>query len=130
MTAQANRQGRPWQRKDGRWATRAYVDGKPRTVYGKTEDEALAKQHEIEAGQAPPPPNPYLDADLRNARPPKPVRFTLDLDQDRHAFLKRFALECGAGVGGAQVLRALLDELAEGSNLPVRVRARIWAGKR
>lgn len=64
---------------------------------------------------------------LQPPRPEKPVRFTLDLDQERHAFLKRFALECGAGVGGAQVLRALLDELREGANLPVRVRARIWA---
>jgi hypothetical protein len=63
-------------------------------------------------------------------RPEKPVRFTLDLDQDRHAFLKAFALECGAGVGGAQVLRALLDELREGPNLTARVQARIWAGKR
>jgi hypothetical protein len=63
-------------------------------------------------------------------RPEKPVRFTLDLDQDRHAFLKQFALECGAGVGGAQVMRALLDELREGANLPMRVRARIWAEKR
>jgi hypothetical protein len=63
-------------------------------------------------------------------RPEKPVRFTLDLDQDRHAFLKSFALECGAGVGGAQVLRALLDELREGSNLPVRVKARIWAASK
>lgn len=87
---------------------------------------------QAEAGQAT-PPNPYLEADLRNAppdRPPKPVRFTLDLDQDRHAFLKGFALECGAGVGGAQVLRALLDELAEGPNLAARVKARIWAAKR
>jgi hypothetical protein len=70
------------------------------------------------ARPSPPPPPP---------RPEKPVRFTLDLDQDRHAFLKTFALECGPGVGGAQVLRALLDELREGSNLPVRVKARIWA---
>ena len=63
-------------------------------------------------------------------RPEKPVRFTLDLDQERHAFLKAFALECGAGVGGAQVMRALLDELQEGSNLPMRVKARIWAANK
>lgn len=66
---------------------------------------------------------------LKPSRPEKPVRFTLDLDQERHAFLKSFALECGAGVGGAQVMRALLDELREGANLPMRVRARIWAAK-
>ena len=45
----------------------------------------------------------------------KPVRFTLDLDQEQH---------------GAQVFRALLDELQEGLNLAARVRARIWAAKR
>jgi len=73
------------------------------------------------SGEASPP---------RRPRPEKPVRFTLDLDQERHAFLKQFALECGAGVGGSQVLRALIDELREGSNLPVRVRARIWGAKR
>jgi hypothetical protein len=124
-TRQANRAGRPWQRRDGRWAARAYPqDGsKPKMVYGLTEDEVLAKQAEAEAQIS------TAGGDLPS-RPPKPVRFTLDLDQDRHAFLKRFALECGAGTGGAQVMRALLDELAEGANLPMRVRARIQAGKR
>ena len=63
-------------------------------------------------------------------RPAKPVRFTLDLDQERHTFLKQFAIECGAGVGGAQVMRALLDELREGSNLPMRVKARIRSAGR
>jgi hypothetical protein len=63
-------------------------------------------------------------------RPEKPVRFTLDLDQAHHTFLKGFAVECGAGTGGAQVLRALLDELQEGPNLSARVKARIWAAKR
>lgn len=63
-------------------------------------------------------------------RPEKPVRFTLDLDPERHTFLKAFALECGPGVGGAQVMRALLDELREGSNLPIRVKARIWAANK
>lgn len=67
---------------------------------------------------------------LQPPRPGKPVRFTLDLDPERHAFLKTFALECGAGVGGAQVMRALLDELREGSNLPMRVKARIAAANR
>jgi len=104
------------------------VDGLRRgagTARSETDREAAA-------GQAT-PPNPYLEADLRNVppdRPPKPVRFTLDLDQERHAFLKSFALECGAGIGGAQVMRALLDELRDGANLPMRVRARIWAEKR
>jgi hypothetical protein len=74
---------------------------------------------------APPAPSPAAPP-----RPEKPVRFTLDLDQAHHAFLKGFALKCGAGVGGAQVLRALLDELQEDPNLTARVKARIWATKR
>lgn len=88
----------------------------------------------VGANQAEPAPQPETAnrahvGDLP-PRPEKPVRFTLDLDQERHTFLKAFALECGAGVGGAQVMRALLDELREGANLPVQVRARIWADKR
>lgn len=82
-----------------------------------------APERPVNPPQAPPAAAPP-------PRPEKPVRFTLDLDQDRHAFLKTFALECGAGVGGAQVLRALLDELREGANLPTRVKARIWAANK
>jgi uncharacterized protein (UPF0147 family) len=67
---------------------------------------------------------------LKPSRPPKDVRFTLDLTEERHAFLKRFAEESGAGVRASQVMRALLDELAEGPNLAGRVRSRIWAAKR
>jgi hypothetical protein len=129
VTTQANRQGRPWQRKDGRWATRAYVDGKPRTVYGTTEDEVLARQHEVETGQAPPPPDPYLGADQRNlpARPPKPVRVTIDLDQDRYRTLQAFR---GTQITAAAVFRAFLDELDESNELAKRISDRIWAAKR
>lgn len=63
-------------------------------------------------------------------RPAKPIRFTLDLDEAHHTFLKGFALECGPGVGGAQVLRALLDELQEGPNLAARIKARIWEARK
>lgn len=58
-------------------------------------------------------------------RPEKPVRFTLDLDQTHHTFLKSFAVECGPGIGGAQVLRALLDELQADPELAARVRSRV-----
>ena len=91
------------------------------TVPQVPEDDSIGQQEDVGRLAAPAGPPP---------RPEKPVRFTLDLDQDRHAFLKAFALECGPGVGGAQVMRALLDELREGANLPMRVKARIWAEKR
>lgn len=72
---------------------------------------------------------PEFDSE-RPPRPEKPVRFTLDLDQERHAFLKTFALECGAGTGGAAVMRALLDELRDSTTLGMKVRARLRAGER
>jgi hypothetical protein len=51
--------------------------------------------------------------------PEKPVRFTLGLEPERHAFLKGFAGQ--AGVGSAQVLRALLGELRADPDLATRV---------
>jgi len=91
----------------------------------------VGMQKGLDAAQAepaaPPTPNPYLEADRRNARPPKPIRVTLDLDETRHAFLKEFS---GAGISSAQVLRALLDELQANSDLQANIRARIWAAKR
>jgi hypothetical protein len=79
---------------------------------------------------APAAPVPATAPAGPHPRPEKPVRFTLDLAEDRHAFLKRFAEESGAGVRASQVMRALLDELAEGPNLAAKVRSRIWAAKR
>lgn len=88
----------------------------------------------LEAAQAEPsaPAGPpvALPAAERLPRPPKDVRFTLDLTEDRHAFLKRFAEESGAGVRASQVMRALLDELADSPDLAKRVRVRIQAAKR
>ena len=47
--ARANREGKPWQRKDGRWTVRVYppedsIDRKPLQVYGKTRRDVLAKR--------------------------------------------------------------------------------------
>jgi hypothetical protein len=67
------------------------------------------------------------DMDKRDwERPPKPekTRFTLDLDRDRHHFLKQHAVSLEADA--SQVLRALLDELREDPALAARVRDRIW----
>jgi uncharacterized protein (UPF0147 family) len=69
-------------------------------------------------------------APARVPRPEKPVRFTLDLSEDAHAALKRFTEESGAGVRASQVMRALLDELAEDPGLSARVRSRIRDAKR
>ena len=66
------------------------------------------------------------DLPPRRPRPAKPekIRFTLDLDQARHSFLKQFALHRDANA--SEVVRALLDELQEDPDLAIRVRARIW----
>lgn len=61
---------------------------------------------------------------LAPARPPKPIRTTLDLDDHRHSVLK----DSGATI--AQILRALIDEYEADPELAARVRARIWAEKR
>lgn len=62
---------------------------------------------------------------LRRPRPEKPVRFTLDLDRDHHRFLKTYAAEIEAK-GASEVMRALLDELRDDTELAARVRARVW----
>jgi hypothetical protein len=58
-------------------------------------------------------------------RPEKPVRFTLDLDREHHRFLKTYTTEIEAR-GAAEVMRALLDELRDDTELAARVRARVW----
>jgi hypothetical protein len=76
------------------------------------------------AGGAVPPP-----------RPEKPIRFTLDLDRGRHQYLKNFTFELsavlgpGRAIGGAEVLRALIDELQSDAALAQRVQWRIWKGR-
>lgn len=51
--ARANREGKPWQRTDGRWVARVYpppetLERKPRYVYGKTRKEAAEKRAALE----------------------------------------------------------------------------------
>ena len=57
-------------------------------------------------------------------RPPKPVRFTLDLNREQHHFLKRFALDSDADASA--VVRALLTRLQDDPELARQVQASIW----
>jgi hypothetical protein len=61
---------------------------------------------------------------LQRPRREKPVRFTLDLDRDRHQFLKQYAT--GIEADASEVVRALLDQLRADDVLADRVRARVW----
>jgi hypothetical protein len=63
----------------------------------------------------------------RAPRPEKPIRFTLDLDRDRHRYLKEYALQIDAKA--SEIIRELLDEMHDNDDLRARVRARIWQGR-
>lgn len=51
--ARPNREGKPWQRKDGRWVARVWppegIDRKPQYVYGRTKTEVNRKREEAKA---------------------------------------------------------------------------------
>jgi hypothetical protein len=65
-----------------------------------------------------------LTGQSQRPRPEKPVRFTLDLDRAHHQFLKDQAVKLESGA--SKVMRALLDELRDDSDLQNRVRTRVW----
>lgn len=56
-------------------------------------------------------------------RPEKPVRITVDLDADRHRFLRRYAAD--EGVRGTEVVRGLLALLEEDRELADRLSERL-----
>jgi hypothetical protein len=58
-------------------------------------------------------------------RPPKPIRYTLDLAPDDHRFLKRFAVD--AEVNASVIVRALLGQLRSDPDLAARVRSAAWS---
>ena len=74
--------------------------------------ESSSEAHKPRRRRGPPP------------RPPKPIRFTLDLNRQQHGYLKEFAL--AAEVDAARVMRALLDELRSDKDLAHRIRERAW----
>lgn len=86
---------------------------------------------EPEPGPSPASPGPAADVPAPPAlprsrpRPPKPVRYTLDLAPDDHLFLKRFAVD--AGVNASVIVRALLGQLRGDPDLAARVRATAWS---
>lgn len=78
----------------------------------------------VEAGGPPQPATEKPEmGETPYPRPPKPIRFTLDLDRAQHRFLKMFALD--ADVGASQIMRALLDELRDNPTVAARVRAAV-----
>jgi predicted GIY-YIG superfamily endonuclease len=87
----------------------------------KAEHPKYNVQHNTGHSILPPPGDPARH---------QPIRQTVDLDQEHHRFLKEFAVQCGPGVSGAQVLRTLLDELMEGPPRTDQVATRIWAAKK
>ena len=129
MTKQANRSGRPWQRKDGRWAARAYPpgDAAPKMVYAASEAEVLERQHALEA-----PGWPVLRVrsdesigrpedigKLVRLKPPKPARITLNLPPELYRQLTRWADSAAETidvprVGVQDALRAMVRVITEG----------------
>jgi hypothetical protein len=61
-------------------------------------------------------------------RPEKPIRYTLDLDRERHRYLKEYALQIEANA--SEVVRELLDELRHDPHLSALIRDRIWQHRR
>ena len=126
MTRQRDLTGRAWLRKDGRWSARAYPPdgGKPRMVYGRSEAEALAKQHQAENGGTVVRQNTSATRPAggkmprQNAEPArtKPVRITIDLDGERYTRLQRWVATAAIAANPdrprfsqAAAIRAMID---------------------
>lgn len=110
--------------------------GSPRTRAPETPPEALpdedaAPRQEPSPGPEIPRATPTGDRGRaraatkprRKERPAKPVRITVDLDAERHRFLRDFAY--GEDVRGTEVVRGLLDLLRDDPAVADELRERL-----
>lgn len=95
---------------------------------------SAARELAPEAEEAPQkteqPPAPEPGRASRSSRgrqrPEKPVRITVDLDADRHRFLRRYAAD--EGVRGTEVVRGLLTLLEDDPELAERLSQQLAEG--
>ena len=114
----------PMKRPSGVPGLRAAIQAAPPAPPSTPEVTAPAGQVDATPASAPAREDPPRLAGPR-PRPPKPIRYTLDLAPDDHRFLKRFAMD--TEVNASVIVRALLDQLRTDPELAARVRSAAWS---
>jgi hypothetical protein len=103
--------------------------GKAREILRRRGDRSSKLQKAIDRGsarsnQGGTTEHPVKDAaSSMQGRPVKPIRITVDLNAAQHRFLREFTLD--TGTRGTEVLRGLLAELEENTELRSRLMQRI-----